>query len=152
VYVGDFGSVNKLDYTCLGDTVNLASRLESANKVFGTQLMIAEGTREQAGDGFEYRYLADLQVKGKTQSVTVYELLGLKGRVDSARLDYARKFAEGVELFKIAKWDDCMRHFKSLLEAQPDDLAVLHYLDTCRQFAQSGPPADWTGQLQLDEK
>jgi len=152
VYVGDFGSVNKLDYTCLGDAVNLAARLESANKVFGTQILIAESTKKLLDDDFALRYLADLQVKGKTETVPVFELLGPSDKVNADTRAYADSFADGVELFKQARWSDCIAHFERLGKARPDDAAAEYYIQTCRQFQQSGPPDDWRGQLQLQEK
>jgi class 3 adenylate cyclase len=152
VYVGDFGSSNKLDYTCLGDPVNLASRLESANKAFGTTVMVSGDTRDQTADDLAFRYLADLRVIGKTQSVAVFELLGRTSTVDPKLLDYAGTFADGVKLFKDAKWQECVRHFGSLLQIRRDDLAATLYIETCQRFQQSQPPPDWAGELQLEEK
>jgi len=74
VFVGDYGSADKLDYTCIGDTVNVGSRLEEANKAFGTTILTDDATRKSAGEGWSFRSLGRVLLRGKENLVTVHEL------------------------------------------------------------------------------
>lgn len=152
VVVGNCGSHRKFDYTCIGDTVNLAARLESANKAFGTRIMVAESTRAASRDLYDWRYLGGLQVVGKKQTVAVYELLGRKGDVPDATLEYAARFEQGVKVFQEGRWVDCITHFTRMLARRPDDAGLTLYIDCCQQFQRFGPPTDWSGEIQLTEK
>ncbi len=150
--VGNCGSDRKFDYTCIGDTVNLAARLEPANKAFGTQIMVAEPTRARVADRYEWRYLGGLQVVGKSQMVPVYEILGRKGTVDDDVLEYASRFEEGVRIFQEGRWVDCLTHFSRMLARRPDDPGLMLYMDRCQEFQRFRPPEDWNGAIELKEK
>jgi len=150
--VGNCGSDRKFDYTCIGDTVNLAARLEPANKAFGTQIMVAESTRAAVQDLYEWRYLGGLQVVGKKQMVPVYEMLGRKGTVPDESLEYAEKFAQGIRLYQEQQWVDCITYFTRMLARRPDDMGLMLYIDRCGQFDRFGLPEDWSGAIELTEK
>ncbi len=150
--VGPCGSAQKFDYTCIGDSVNVAARLESANKFYGTRVLVNSTAREQVGDRFAFRALGGVRVKGKQQAVQVLELLGRTGQTPPALLDYAREFGAAVEWFQQRRWTDARSAFEACLRSRPEDLAAREYAMACERLAGNPPPDDWTGALELSEK
>jgi adenylate cyclase len=152
VFVGDYGSEDKLDYTCVGDVVNLAARLESANKQFGTGIMVDGSTQAAAGNRYLYRHLGILRVKGKTQGASVYELLGRRHEVDGEVLAYAERFDRAVLAFSRRDFSGAASGFEECLRRRPTDVAARRYLPAIRRFETEPPPSDWAGAIELTEK
>lgn len=150
--VGPCGSDQKYDYTCIGDSVNVAARLESANKFFGTAILVGGAGREQAGNGFAFRALGGVQVKGKRQAVPVYELLGRTDEVPAAALDYAEQFGAAVAAFQRRDWAAAERLFEQCAARRPEDAAAAQYLAATRRQSASPPTEDWNGAIELTEK
>ncbi|GAF88017.1 unnamed protein product, partial [marine sediment metagenome] len=138
--VGPCGSEQKFDYTCIGDSVNVAARLESANKFYGTQILVNEATCQQVGDGFAFRALGGVQVKGKRQAVQISELLGRAGQVDDATLAYALAFGQAVALFQSRDWAAAREAIGACSIQQPDDLAARHYAEAAKIYLEQAPP------------
>jgi adenylate cyclase len=152
VFVGDYGSESKLDYTCVGDVVNLAARLESANKQFGTAILVSGPTRVAAGTRFLFRHLGMVRVQGQARGEAIYELLGRRGEVDGILEAHAELFDHAVLAFSSRDWTEAVTGFEECLQYRPDDLAAQRYLPIIRHCRQNPPPDDWSGIVELTEK
>ncbi len=150
--VGRFGSHRKADYTVIGDVANLAARLESANKAFGSRLLVSGSTRDIVKNLYDWRYLAELQVKGKKQTVPVFELLCRAGQISAEDREYNERFITGVELYKQRKWDEAIVAFMRILSRRMDDPGASAYIDACQEKKLFPPDDDWAGALELKEK
>ena len=152
VFVGYFGSEHQTDYTCIGDTVNLAARLESANKAFGTRILVSGSCQQIVANHYAFRFLGALQVKGKAQAVDVYELLGRTGEVEDAQLNYAKTFAEAITAFQQRNWPQAKSNFEQCQSEAPEDAAIALYLAQLNVFTQSPPPDNWNQAIELTSK
>lgn len=150
--VGPCGSEQKYDYTCIGDSVNVAARLESANKFFGTAALIGELTHSQTRAWFDFRPLGGVQVKGKTRATQVYELLARRGESTPDDRAYAEKFAAALALFAARDWARARAAFEALAHERPADHAAVNYLEETVRLEASPPGDDWSGAIELREK
>lgn len=152
VVVGNIGSDVTTSYTVMGDTVNLASRLEGASKAYGTRVLIAEETWRLAGDAIEVREIDLLLVVGKTEPQRIFELLGRAGQVDPARLELAKGFAAALARYRARDFAEAERRFAALLTAHPGDTPSKVYLARTRHLLADPPQEDWDGVWHLTEK
>lgn len=141
VVVGTVGSSATRSFTVMGDPVNLGSRLEGANKAYGTHIMISERTRELAGAGFETRELDLIRVKGKAKPTRVYELI-VEGALDLSVRD---QFETGLEHYRSRQWDEADKAFEACLSASPKDTPSTVYAERVAHLRKIPPSDNWDG-------
>ncbi|MBT3191625.1 MAG: adenylate/guanylate cyclase domain-containing protein [Verrucomicrobia bacterium] len=151
VTAGNMGSERKFQYTVLGDPVNLASRLEPANREFGTDILIGEATERLVSEQLETREVCRIMVSGREQVVTAYELLGKRGELDEGVLDLRRQYDEARQAFYDAEWSCCIATLEAILQTYEDGPAAF-LLGLARQYQKTPPPGIWKGAYVRTEK
>jgi adenylate cyclase len=142
---GNIGSDRLFNYTVIGDTVNLASRLESANKFFGTKILISEDTYKKTEGLFFVRELGLIEVKGKTVPVKVFELIDKEENISPNQRQKVLDFHQGLTFYKDQKWYEAWEVFNQILRIFPEDVPAEYYKKQCEKYVNGKLPLteDW---------
>lgn len=153
VLVGNIGSMKRMDYTVIGDGVNLASRLESATKYYSAGIIISGFTKQTLTDSYLFRELDLITVKGKTKPVAIYEVLDFHDESTFPNMqEVVGLFEEALADYRCANWESAIRKCERILRVHPQDRLSRLYIDRCRHLLNNPPCSPWNGVWVMTEK
>ena len=152
-FTGNIGSTRRIEFTAIGDGVNLGSRLEGSSKQYGTDAIISETTYKFCSDRIWVRELDRIQVKGKNQPVSVYELVGLKSNpLNEIQSKIIEHYNAGREHYLTRKFSKAVAEFAEVLELDKQNKAANIHITRCQHFLLNPPDDEWDGVWRLTEK
>ena len=152
VVVGNIGSDNTRSYTVIGDTANLAARLERANRVYGTQILVGETTAQAIGSQFEMREIDTISAKGKTETTRILELMAAAGQLSEDLARLRERYEQARRTYLAQEWDLAEALFRECLQIRPNDGPSRVFLERIQVLRRNSPGKVWNGVWQLVEK
>jgi class 3 adenylate cyclase len=152
VIVGNLGYKERLNYTIIGDAVNVSSRLEGINKVYGTEIIVSESTYKECRNNFEFRLLDRVSLLGRSGGINIYELISAKNDIDTGQNKIYQYYEEGLQYYFDQSWSKALDCFNEATIYHPNDAPSHLMLDRCLWYKDNPPSKEWDGVFNQTEK